>query len=262
MPDSISSVRFGPDCLGAIRDVSLDHVQSLKELARHMLFRAGLSSLVHARAARRGFRAHEAIEDDVAGTFASVYRTGGWVHAADQESRSGAGSSAAVTAGLVDSLSDVMNRLGCESLVDVGCGDWNWFRRADFTFDYTGIDVVPEVIDANRVHERHNVRFAVADAIQGPVPAADFALCREVLFHLSFAHGRAVIANIKRAARYVAATTDLDLWCNSDIRTGDYRRINLLRRPYSFPPPVCIIADGGLIPARWLGVWDSTTLPD
>jgi hypothetical protein len=66
---------------------------------------------------------------------------------------------------------------------------------------------------------------------------ADFALVRGRLVHLSFAHGRAVIANIKRSARYLAASNDFDLWCNGDMLTGEIRPINLLRRPYAFPPP-------------------------
>jgi hypothetical protein len=57
------------------------------------------------------------------------------------------------------------------------------------------------MIEANRRYERSGVRFAVVDAIRGPIPEADFALCREMLFHLSFAHGRAVIDNVKRSAR-------------------------------------------------------------
>jgi 2-polyprenyl-3-methyl-5-hydroxy-6-metoxy-1,4-benzoquinol methylase len=151
--------------------------------------------------------------------------------------------------------------IGCQSLVDVGCGDWNWFSQAAFDFDYTGIDVVPDVIEANRRHERAGVRFAVVNAIEEPIPTADFALCREVLFHLSFAHARAVVANVKRAARYFAATTDLDLWFNSDIQTGDFRRINLLRRPYRFPPPLCLVDDSRLVPGRRLAVWETASLP-
>jgi len=259
-PSHVPPLRFGPECVAAVQAVRPDHVQSLKELARHTLHRTGLSGVIHRRQSRRGFRSHELISADVAATFEAAYRRGGWVHADDQESRSGIGSSAAVTAGLVERLGEAMARLGCRSLVDVGCGDWNWLGRSDFSFDYTGIDIVPEVIEANRRHERPGVRFAVADAIQGPIPEADFALCREVLFHLSFAHARKVIANIKRAARYLAATTDLDLWCNSDIRTGDFRRINLLRRPYRFPPPVCLIADEGLVPTRRLAVWETGAL--
>jgi hypothetical protein len=116
----ISPLTFGPDCVAAIRDVRPDHIQSLKELARHMLHRTGLSGIRHVRQARRGFRSHELVTPDVAATFAATYRHGGWVHASDQESRSGIGSSAMVTAGLVERLAEAMARLGCRSLVDVG----------------------------------------------------------------------------------------------------------------------------------------------
>jgi len=166
-----------------------------------------------------------------------------------------------VTTGLLDRIGAGMKHLGARSLVDVGCGDWNWMKRGSLEADYIGIDVVPEVIQENQQHARPGVRFAVANAIEGPIPAADAALCREVLFHLSFVDALAVVKTIKAATRYMLATTDLDIWFNSDIQTGDFRRINLLRRPFGFPSPLGLIPDGGLVPARYLGVWETASLP-
>ncbi len=255
------SLLWGDASASAIRTARRDHVQSGKEMIRHALHAAGLTGLLRRRQAAQGFNVGRYIRDDPAETFRANYQTGGWVHGDEQESRSGIGSSAVVTAGLVDRIGAVMKHLGARSLVDVGCGDWNWMKRGTLDFDYTGVDVVPEVIEANQQHARLGVRFAVANAIEGPIPAADVALCREVLFHLSFADARAVVRTIKTASRYLLATTDLDIWFNSDIQTGDFRRINLLRRPFGFPPPLGLVADGGLVPARYLGVWETASLP-
>jgi hypothetical protein len=167
----------------------------------------------------------------------------------------------AVTAGLVERLNAVIHHVGARSLVDVGCGDWNWMKRGTLGVAYTGIDVVPELIKENQRYEGPGVQFAEVNAIVGPIPWADAALCREVLFHLSFADARAVVKNIKLASRYLIATTDLDIWFNSNIETGDFRRINLLRRPFGFPLPLGLVPDNGLIQARYLGVWETASLP-
>lgn len=260
--NNTAQLAWGKDCEAVVNRHAHSIFQSTKECVRHLLFKSGLSVPMHWVQANRGFRSREFLCDDVAETFAAIYRLGGWIHAADQESSSGIGSSLAITDGLVEAISLVMARLGCHSLVDIGCGDWNWFGKTPFSFDYTGIDIVPDVIAANQRFERPNVRFAVVDAIRDPLPRADVALCREMLFHLSFAHARKVIAGVKEAAKYLIATTDLDLWFNSDIQTGDFRRINLLRRPYAFPSPLCLIPDNRLVPARRLAVWETATLPE
>ncbi len=236
-------------------------MQSCKETIRHLLHSTGLTGLLRRRQAARGFHVGRYIREDAAESFRANYQTGGWVHGEEQESRSGIGSSAAVTAGLLERIVAAMKHLAAESLVDVGCGDWNWMKRGTLDFAYTGVDLVPEVIQENQRHARRGVSFAVCNAIAGPIPSADVALCREVLFHLSFADARAVVRNIKAAARYLLATTDLDLWCNSDIQTGDFRRINLLRRPFGFPAPLGLVPDRGLVAARYLGVWETGSLP-
>jgi 2-polyprenyl-3-methyl-5-hydroxy-6-metoxy-1,4-benzoquinol methylase len=252
---------WGDACTAAIRSARPDQLQNCKEVARHVLHMAGLTRLVHRRRAARGFHTERYLRDNAAETFRANYQIGGWVHSEGQESRSGIGSSAAVTTGLIERIGAIMKHLGAQSLVDVGCGDWNWMKRGRLDFAYTGIDVVPEVIEENQQHARPGVRFTVCNAIEGPIPTADVALCREVLFHLSFADARAVVKNIKAAAHFLLATTDLDIWFNSDIQTGDFRRINLLRRPFRFPTPLGLVPDRGLIRARYLAVWETASLP-
>jgi len=253
---------WGEACTVAIRRTRLNYLQSSKEAIRHGLHSIGLTSLLRRRQAAQGFSAGRYIRDSAKETFRALYQHGGWVHEDEQESRSGIGSSAAVATGLVERIEAAMKRLGAESLVDVGCGDWNWMKRATFSFAYTGVDVVPEVIAENQQYVRPGVNFLVCDAIDGPIPVADVALCREVLFHLSFADALAVFRHVKAATRYLIATTDLDIGINSDIQTGDFRRINLLQRPFRFPQPIGLVPDRGLITDRYLGVWETASLPD
>ena len=158
-------------------------------------------------------------------------------------------------------LPKLVANLKCQRFLDVGCGDWNWMRNVDLPCEYIGIDIVPEIIAANRRGERAGISFDVVDSIVGPLPEADIALCREILFHLSFRDARATLANVRKAASWLIATTDTSIWFNSDIPTGDFRKINLQRHPYRFPKPQQIIIDDAVSKGRVLGLWKTADLP-
>jgi SAM-dependent methyltransferase len=189
--------------------------------------------------------------------FSAAYRIGAWVHSTNQQSFSGLGSEIAATAELRAKLPRLLGELGCRTLLDVGCGDWMWMSRVTLPCNYVGADVVPEVIAANRSrYERPGVAFLTADAIRDPLPRADVALCREILFHLSFRDAAAVLRNIKQApCMWLLATTDSRIWFNADIRTADYRKINLEREPFDLPSPERTIFDGAVSAGRVLGLW-------
>ena len=54
--------------------------------------------------------------------------------------------------------------------------------------DYTGVDVVPELVMENqKQHGTARRRFVVLDATRDPLPALDLIICRDLLIHLSTA---------------------------------------------------------------------------
>jgi hypothetical protein len=239
----------------------VDHKQSVKEVVRHVLFTTGLIDMLNVNRQRRGLKVAHLSHPTIADRFTAVYELGVWRHSSGQESSSGVGSTKLATAGVAVELPVVLESIKATRLLDVGCGDWSWMRDVKIPCQYVGIDVVPSVIDALRSFERPGVSFAVCDAIQGPLPRADVALCREVLFHLSFKDGAAVLDNIRKSAKWLIATSDTSLWFNSDIASGDYRKINLQRRPYRLPPPVRMIQDDAISAGRILGLWRTSELP-
>jgi hypothetical protein len=117
------------------------------------------------------------------------------------------------------------------------------------------------VIASNRQFERPGIRFEVSDSIAGPLPKADIALCREILFHLSLADAMATLGNVRCAVSWLIATTDTTTWFNSDIPTGEFRVVNLRRPPYRFPMPRRIIVDDAVREGRVLGLWSTADLP-
>ncbi len=233
-----------------------NHRQSLKEVVRHAFYILGAESL--AQKIRGSSFDH--LSGDTAERFEAVYATGTWVNLDGQVSRSGLGSELAATGAVRNSLSELLRELNACTLLDVGCGDWNWMSEVSLPCDYVGADIVPSIIEANRKYEKQGVSFILANAVTDTLPEVDVALCREVLFHLSFEDGLAALANIKKTAKYLICTSDASIWFNSNITTGDFRKINLRCSPYRFPPPQKIIRDDAVSPGRVLGVWQSDLL--
>ena len=176
---------------------------------------------------------------------------------------SGLGSTLEVTEPLRAALPDLVRRLGIKSLLDVGCGDFTWMRQVELGCDYIGVDIVDSVIEANRAASTTPSRqFLVMDAVEGlPDMSADLILCREVLFHLSFADARQLLRNaLGTGCRYMLLTSDGATSFNSDIESGDFRVVNLQRRPFGLPTPEQRIEDSGVIGGRFVGLWSAEAI--
>lgn len=119
---------------------------------------------------------------DAATLFAEIYRTDAW------NGGSGPGSSPRFCEPLVDWLSGWILENGIRSVVDLGCGDCQWMpdvvRRTGIR--YRGIDVVLDVIHANKVREPR-LDFAWDDFTTDPsvLPVADLYWSKDVLQHWS-----------------------------------------------------------------------------
>lgn len=221
-------------------------LRTIKELARHALHKAGVSRQLH-------YINHA----DLQSRFEAIYKDGVWKLGDASQPGSGHGSSLDATASIRSRLPQVLAGLGTKRLLDVGCGDFTWMEAVDLKCSYVGVDIVPSVIEhnQNKYGSAHRT-FSVVDAVKDSLPEADAVLCREVLFHLSFADAKAVLQNVLRKPRkHIIITSDKKTKFNSDIVSGDFRYINLERRPFRFPKPSEAIPDNGLESTRYLGVW-------
>jgi hypothetical protein len=216
------------------------NMQTVRELSRHLLLRCGMAGAVDLLRRRRGRSTGHKRQHSIAEIFSHIYSNHAWVIEDGQDSLSGTGSTKQATGELVAQLSKFLREVGCRTLVDIGCGDFNWMCGVEGEFEYLGIDVVPQLIDAhNAAYASSRRRFLCMDATSSPIPAGDVALCREVIFHLSYRDGLRLLRNVKDAGfKYLLLTNDRCLWFNSDIQTGDYRRVNLLKSPYNLPEPL------------------------
>jgi hypothetical protein len=194
-------------------------------------------------------------------TFTAIFRQNAW---GNSESVSGPGSTQARGADFQHELLALLERFTIRAIVDAPCGDFNWMQSvlADRDVQYTGIDIVEELIAENRRrHGSPTRRFECADMTRADMPTADLIICRDGLVHLSLADARAALRNFQRSgADYLLATTFVDRARNVDVPTGGWRPLNMEAWPFRLPPPMALIDErclhsGGIYRDKRLGLW-------
>tara|TARA_B100000809_G_scaffold10925_1_gene10286 strand:+ start:4404 stop:5108 length:705 start_codon:yes stop_codon:yes gene_type:complete len=194
--------------------------------------------------------------------FSKIYEDGVWY--ANKESASGSGSTLEVTKQVRTFLPELVEKYKVETLVDVGCGDYNWMKEVQLGCKYIGTDIVKSVVEENiEKYQSNEITFLHSNAIEEKIPEGEIVLCRDVLFHLSFEDGKKLIENIKQSkAKYLVTTSHKEMSANEDIYTGNFRKICLEIEPYNFPNPIAELYESDAFPDRFLGVWDLDFLRD
>lgn len=110
--------------------------------------------------------------------------------------------------------------------------------------NYIGADIVEKLILSNVVNnsEKTNLKFQVMNLMNEPLPKSDLLFVRDCFVHLSYEDIYSCINNIKSSGcKYLLTTTFTNRNYNIDIETGDWRPLNLNRKPFDFPQPLLII---------------------
>lgn len=163
--------------------------------------------------------------------FARAYKDGRWHHG------SGSGSSPANTAAYRAFLAAYMREHAIGSVLDIGCGDWQFSQLIDWSgIRYLGVDVVDRVIAWNWVHHaRPGVGFVCGDALNGyRLPDADLVLCKDLFQHWPDAAVHEL--GVRLAGRRALLTYDLrQAREHEDTAAGGHRPLDLTRPPFSWP---------------------------
>ena len=162
--------------------------------------------------------------------FTRAYQTAAW------HNGSGPGSGEHETEVWREFLHRYMHRNRVQSVLDLGCGDWQSTRLMDWTgIAYHGIDVVPQVIEECRIrHGAPGITFECADVLTCVLPPADLVIAKEVLQHWPL---DAIRAFRKRTAwRRVLLVNDYaPVTVNPDVGPGGYRPLDLTAPPFRWP---------------------------
>ncbi|MDX6382825.1 MAG: hypothetical protein QOK48_398 [Blastocatellia bacterium] len=199
-------------------------------------------------------------------TFRRIYHGQEW---GNGESVSGPGSTVMRTAAFAPELVNLLTEIESNSLLDAGCGDLNWMKELDLgPMSFIGVDVVPELISRNQQLYRTDSRdFLKLDMTRDHLPKVDVILCRDSLVHLSYKDILAALENFKRSgSTYLIATTFTRWPANLDIKTGEWRALNLELPPFSFPKPLRVIDEkcdyaNGVFADKCLALWALKDLP-
>ena len=171
-------------------------------------------------------------------TFAPFYEENRW---GDAESTSGPGSNLERTAKLRSELPVFLKEIRARSLLDAPCGDFNWMKDTELGDEhYIGADIIPDLITRNqKLYANDRTQFLLLDLTRDELPRVDVILCRDCFIHFSYRHIAAALKNFKRSgSTYLLTNTYPRLQQNTNIRTGDFRHLNLLLPPFNFPPPL------------------------
>jgi hypothetical protein len=157
----------------------------------------------------------------------------------------------------------LLQHLHARVLLDAPCGDFHWMDRVRLGVEtYIGVDLLEGLILRNR--ERHAApgrEFLALDLLNDPLPTADVVLCRDCLVHLSHDDALRVLHNfVDSGSRYVLTTTFPGRGENRDVRTGEWRPLNLQVAPFSLPSPLAVINEkctecSGYFKDKSLGLW-------
>ena len=177
--------------------------------------------------------------------FTAIYEGRLWGAA---ESVSGDGSTLESSASFREALPGLLAELGATSLLDAGCGDFNWMKTVNLNgIQYIGVDVVEPLIARNiELYASQSRTFLIGDVTKDRLLPADVALCRHCLIHLSNRQVCMALRNLKTiGAKYLLATTFPVVIRNADIWPGSFRPINLEIPPFSLLKPLRTFHDSG-----------------
>ena len=190
--------------------------------------------------------------------FQKIYDDNKWDNG---ESVSGAGSTLKETAEVRRFLPQIVEQYDIRSMLDIPCGDLNWM---DYMVQldqiaYTGADIVPDIIAANKkAHPGGD--FRVMDITTDALPPVDLILVRDCLGHFSNRDVRRALSNIKRSgAKYLLATHFPQEGTDTDIETGQWRAINMekwLPQPMMTYPEILVKFGDGHESPKCLSLWE------
>jgi hypothetical protein len=187
--------------------------------------------------AAKKFTGTEADVGDMQETFQHIYAANAWQYG------SGYGSLPQNTVGYRLFLQKFVRERHVRSVLDVGCGDWQFSRLMDWNgIDYLGVDIVPSVIEQDTdKYATDGIRFQQGSATE-ELPTADLLVIREVLQHLPYG---AIFAFLQKNAlsgryRFVLMSNEMNHpgELNTDAKAGGQvpaRGLDLSAPPFNVP---------------------------
>jgi hypothetical protein len=177
--------------------------------------------------------------------FTSIYKTNAW---GSKETVSGHSSTLVRTETLRSNLPTLFEELYIKSILDCGCGDFNWFQKIplESTIQYLGVDIVEPIIVQNQNnYSKENIHFQKMNVLEEPPETADLWILRDVCGLYSYDECRVFLKKfIESTSKYLAITSIEKTDENVDGMLGTWRALDLRKAPFHFPEPTQVLPDG------------------
>ena len=183
--------------------------------------------------------------------FAEIYTKNEWGYG------SGVGSLPLNNVDYIKFLRMFIERNNIHSVVDFGCGDWQFSRFVGWDLvTYTGFDIVSSVVEQNKVaFARGKISFQLFTS-ETELPKADLFICKDVFQHLPNGLIQRYLRAFKARSRFLLITNDdwpAEDLINIEIEEGGWRPVRLDRQPFSEVAPIVLswmVEWGGWKPTR------------
>ena len=152
---------------------------------------------------------------------------------------------------------EMISDLGARTVTEIPCGRVDATQLSGLA-KYFGGDPDRLVVASNRATlPRKTARFGQINLLYDRPSRSDLLICADLLEWLSHREAMQVLANLLACrSSFICMSTHPELLTNWDTALGDYRPLNLSRKPFNFPTPLkTISAHNGLRSDRCLSVW-------
>jgi hypothetical protein len=150
---------------------------------------------------------------------------------------SGHGSLPSATKGYREYLQKFLELNNIKSVVDYGCGDWQFSQYMDWSnIDYLGLEAVNNLVILNtQKFGSPNIKFKVSLDDPIKLPKADLLIVKDVLQHFSNEDINKFIKNILPKFSFALITNDVTPvhLLNTNISTGGVRPLDLRKPPFN-----------------------------
>lgn len=170
--------------------------------------------------------------------FTHIYNAALWGTNTQGEGFSGGGSLAKNTKEYRDYLEKFMKDHSITSVIDAGCGDWEFSRCINWTgIEYIGYDIVAHVIEKNnKIFGSSTIHFIHGNFLAIDLPEADLFICKHVFQHLDNKSILAFLPQLKKF-KYCLITNEVDpktlSSSNPNTQIGGGQKIDLSKPPFN-----------------------------
>lgn len=167
--------------------------------------------------------------------FTNIYEKDLWSNG------SGPGSDPEVTKDYRDVLVKIIKNKNIKTVLDYGCGDWQFSKLIDWNNlvdNYTGVDIVKHII-------KNNIDNYASDKIKFECITSDWQfknvdliICKDVFQHLPNDIIKDLIIKMSKHSKYLLFTNDYydassNFAINTDINIGEWRLLDLRLSPWN-----------------------------